>query len=156
MKKIFKIISLVMMMVMCFSVTAFAAETDETSNLKVSFTDEGMINTVDEDVTPGISVRAPAPAVSSVKVVAAQIKSDGYVYVTVQVAGYGKNIYATYDGSQCYVSSTTSVGKPIVTGYLYEVKCAKAVVGSHNFTFRITSVNSPWNTMSTRSIITVK
>ena len=84
MKKIFKIISLVMMMVMCFSVTAFAAETDETSNLKVSFTDEGMINTVDEDVTPGISVRAPAPAVSSVKVVAAQIKSDGYVYVTVQ------------------------------------------------------------------------
>ena len=32
MKKIFKIISLVMMMVMCFSVTAFAAETDETSN----------------------------------------------------------------------------------------------------------------------------
>ena len=124
MKKIFKIISLVMMMVMCFSVTAFAAETDETSNLKVSFTDEGMINTVDEDVTPEISVRAPAPAVSSVKVVAAQIKSDGYVYVTVQVAGYGKNIYATYDGSQCYVSSTTSVGRPIVTGYLYEVKCA--------------------------------
>lgn len=122
-----------MMMVMCFSVTAFAAETDETSNLKVSFTDEGMINTVDEDVTPEISVRAPAPAVSSVKVVAAQIKSDGYVYVTVQVAGYGKNIYATYDGSQCYVSSTTSVGRPIVTGYLYEVKCAKAVVGSHNF-----------------------
>ena len=51
---------------------------------------------------------------------------------------------------------TTSVGKPIVTGYLYEVKCAKAVVGSHNFTFRITSVNSPWNTMSTSSIITVK
>jgi len=43
-----------------------------------------------------------------------------------------------------------------VTGYLYEVKCAKAVVGSHNFTFRITSVNSPWNTMSTSSIITVK
>ena len=53
-----------------------------------------MINTVDENVTPGISVQAPAPAVSSVKVVAAQIKSDGYVYVTVQVAGYGKNIYA--------------------------------------------------------------
>ena len=49
---------------------------------------------VDENVTPGISVQAPAPAVSSVKVVAAQIKSDGYVYVTVQVAGYGKNIYA--------------------------------------------------------------
>ena len=44
---------------------AFAAETDETSNLKVSFTDEGMINTVDEDVTPGISVRAPAPAAVS-------------------------------------------------------------------------------------------
>ena len=92
MKKIFKIISLVMMMVMCFSVTAFAAETDETSNLKVSFTDEGMINTVDEDVTPGISVRAPAPAVSSVKVVAAQIKSDGYVYVTVQVDVYKRQI----------------------------------------------------------------
>ena len=36
-----------------------------------------MINTVDENVTPGISVQAPAPAVSSVKVVAAQIKSDG-------------------------------------------------------------------------------
>ena len=53
-----------------------------------------MINTVGENVTPGISVQAPAPAVSSVKVVAAQIKSDGYVYVTVQVAGYGKNIYA--------------------------------------------------------------
>lgn len=33
-----------------------------------------MINTVDENVTPGISVQAPAPAVSSVKVVAAQIK----------------------------------------------------------------------------------
>ena len=29
-----------------------------------------MINTVDENVTPGISVQAPAPAVSSVKVVA--------------------------------------------------------------------------------------
>ena len=33
--------------------------------------------------------------------VGAQIKSDGYVYVSVQVAGYGKNIYTTYDGMQC-------------------------------------------------------
>lgn len=156
MKKFFKVVSLVMMMVMCFSVTAFAAEIDETNNLEVSFTDEGMANVVDDNVTPGITTRAAAPAVSSVKVVAANIKSDGYVYVTVQVAGYGKNIYTTYDGIQCTVSSTTSVGSPIVTGFLYEVKCAKAVVGSHNFTFKITSVNSPWNTMSTSSVITVQ
>ncbi|MDU2211298.1 MAG: hypothetical protein E7E18_08580 [Eubacterium sp.] len=53
-----------------------------------------MINTVDENVIPGISVQARAPAVSSVKVVEKKKKSDGYVYVTVQVAGYGKNIYA--------------------------------------------------------------
>lgn len=70
------------------------ADFDEKAFGMILFTDEGMINTVDENVTPGISVQAPAPAVSSVKVVAAQIKSDGYVYVTVQVAGYGKNIYA--------------------------------------------------------------
>ena len=155
MKKIFKIISLVMMMVMCFSVTAFAAETNETSNLKVSFTDEGMTNSIDEDGASGVSVQASAPAVTSVKVVDAQIKSDGYVYVSVQVAGYGKNIHATYDGMQCSVSSTTSVGRPIVTGYIYEVKCAEAVVGAHKFTFEITSINYPWNTVSTSSVITV-
>jgi len=60
-------------------------------------------------------------------VVGVQIKSDGYVYVSVQVAGYGKNIYTIYDGMQCSVASTTSVGRPIVTGYIYEVKCAKAI-----------------------------
>ena len=32
-------------------------------------------------------------------------KCDGYVYVSVQVAGYGKNIYTTYDGMQCSVVS---------------------------------------------------
>ena len=111
MKKLFKTISLIMMMVMCFSVTAFAAETNEASNLKVTFTDEGTNNTIEDDGTPKISTRAPAPAVSSVKVVAANIKSDGYVYVTVQVAGYGKNIYTTYDGAQCSVSSTTTMAK---------------------------------------------
>lgn len=74
-----------------------------------------------------LTEKSPAPAVSSVKVVGAQIKSDGYVYVSVQVARYGKNIYTTYDGMQCIVASTTSVGRPIVTGYIYEVKCAKAI-----------------------------
>lgn len=49
------------------------------------------------------------------------------MYVSVLVAGYGKNIYTTYDGMQCSVASTTSVGRPIVTGYIYEVKCAKAI-----------------------------
>ena len=49
------------------------------------------------------------------------------MYVSVQVAGYEKNIYTTYDGMQCSVASTTSVGRPIVTGYIYEVKCAKAI-----------------------------
>ncbi len=28
---------------------------------------------------------------------------------------------------ECSVASTTSVGRPIVTGYIYEVKCAKAI-----------------------------
>ena len=50
MKKIFKIISLVMMMVMCFSVTAFAAETDETSNLKVSCTE--CVTQENENINP--------------------------------------------------------------------------------------------------------
>lgn len=106
-------------------------------------------------MTPGIGTRSPAPAVTSVKVISAEIKSDGYVYVKVQVAGYGKGIYSTYDGTQCTLASTTSVGSPIVTGYIYEMKCGIATVGSHNFTFQITSVNSPWNTMSTSSVITI-
>ena len=68
-----------------------------------------MINTVDENVIPGISVQAPAPAVSSVKVVAAQIKSDGYVYVTVQVAGYGKIFmrYLSYKELYDYINDRT-------------------------------------------------
>ena len=49
------------------------------------------------------------------------------MYVSVQVAGYVKNIYTTYDGMQCSVASTTFVGRPIVTGYIYELKCAKAI-----------------------------
>jgi len=28
---------------------------------------------------------------------------------------------------ECSAASTTSVGRPIVTGYIYEVKCAKAI-----------------------------
>ncbi len=155
MKKLLKVISLAMMLVMCFSATAFAAETDTASNRKVTFTDCGMQNTEDEDTSSGISTRAPAPAVTSVKVISAEVKSDNYVYVRVQVAGYGKGIYSTYDGMQCTLSSTTSVGSPIVTGYIYEMKCGRAVTGSHNFTFQITSINSPWNTMSTSAVITV-
>lgn len=78
-------------------------------------------------------------------------------YVSIYtISNIDNPIYSTYDGMQYYVSSSTPVGSPIVTGYRYEVKCAPAVVGDHNFTFRITSVNSPWNTMSTSAVITVR
>lgn len=152
MKRIFKMLSLAMALVMCFSVTAFAAETNGAEKHEITFTEGDMVNEQDGDV---IMPREPAAPVSSAKVVGAEIKSDGYVYVTVQVAGYGKNIYATYDGTQCTLASTTTIGRPIVTGFLYEMKCAPATVGSHNFTFKITSVNSPWNTVSTSSVITI-
>lgn len=156
MKKFIKIICMAMMLVLCFSMTAFAAENEGSSDeLEVTFTNGPTVNFIDENTDIGILPKAPAPAVSSVQVVGATIKSDGCVYVTVNVVGYGKNIYSTYDGMQYYVSSSTPVGSPVVTGYRYEVKCAPATVGNHNFTFRITSVNSPWNTMSTSAVITV-
>lgn len=155
MKRILKMLSLAMALVMCFSVTAFAAEANGAEKHEITFTEGDMVNEQDGNgdvITP----REPAAPVSSAKVVGAEIKSDGYVYVTVQVAGYGKNIYSTYDGTQCTLASTATIGRPIVTGFLYEMKCAPATVGSHNFTFRITSVNSPWNTVSTSSVITVR
>lgn len=154
MKRILKMLSLAMALVMCFSLTAFAAEPDGAENHKITFTEGDMVNEQDGNVE-GITPYEPAPPVSSAKVVGAEIKSDGYVYVTVQVAGYGKNIYATYDGMQCTLVSTTPIGRPIVTGFLYEMKCGPATVGSHNFTFRITSTNSPWNTVTTSSVITI-
>jgi hypothetical protein len=125
MNKITKIVAMLMMVIMCVTLPTFQASA------------------------------APAPAVSSVSVISTQIKSDGYVYVYVKVIGYGKNIYSTYEGTKCTLSSTSTIGSPIVTGYIYEMKCEKAVVGSHVFTFKITSCNYPWNTVSTSSVITV-
>jgi len=97
---------------------------------------------------------APAPPVSKVQVVDYKVnEKDGYLYVIVSVTGYGKAVYATYDNMQVYVSDVESVGRPIVTGEIYTVKCKRAIPGTHNFMFRITSVNSPWNTVSVRKTI---
>lgn len=152
MKKIRGIISLALVFALCFSTTAFAAEndfSDEKNELSVTIDTS---ETVENSTNP---TRDPAPAVSSVQAISATIKSDGYVYVTVRVIGYGSNIYSTYDGMQVYVSSSTPLGSPVVYGFDYEVKCAPAAVGNHSFYFRIRSVNSPWNTMDTSETIIV-
>lgn len=92
---------------------------------------------------------APAPAVSSLRISRCYVdRSDSFVYVEVEVTGYGRNEIATYDNYNCQLVSFRTDGRPIVSRHYYLYKCRLAQVGMHTFVFRITSSNRPWNTMS--------
>lgn len=95
-----------------------------------------------------ISTRIPAPPVTGLSISNARIRSDGYVYITVAVRGYGKNNYCTWDNMQATLDKVGTDGKPIVEVNYLTYKCGRATVGEHSFYFRTTSANSPWNTES--------
>lgn len=152
MKKILKILSLTMIMVMAFSTTAFAAENQSEKKVLISDITIQSEETAEKD---GIEPKAPAAPVTALAVSEAKIGSNGYVYVTVAVTGYGKNNYCTWDGIQATLSSVGTDGKPIVEVNYLTYKCGYATVGEHQFYFRTTSVNSPWNTESISGTITV-
>jgi len=121
MKRTFRALSVVLILLVVFSATAFAA---------------------------------PAPPVSQVQITGASINSDGNVYVTVRVTGYGQP-FATWDGGQITDYDIQTIGKPTVTGFYYIYNCGKAVKGSHTFKFSIRSFNSPWNTLNVSGTYTI-
>ncbi len=122
MKRTLRVLSIVCILLIAFSTTAFAE---------------------------------PAPPVSSAQFYDAYIGTDGNVYIAVEVAGYGSSIRATWDGSAINDYDTNYIGKPIVTGFIYTFNCGQATLGSHPFTFSITSLNYPWNTVSLSDTFTI-
>lgn len=99
----------------------------------------------------------PAPAVTALRISDCYVNHlDGFVYVEVEVTGYGSNAYATYDSNQCQLMEINTDGRPIVRRHYYLYKCRFAQVGTHLFAFRITSSNRPWNTKSESWNIIVK
>ena len=99
---------------------------------------------------------APAPAVSRIQAESCWVGSDGFVYVRVLVTGYGRSENATYDGTNCQLVNYEPVRQPVVSQFRYTYRCKRAETGSHVFAFRITSQNSPWNTVSGSWGITVR
>ena len=155
-KKIKKVVAfaLALTMLMGMGTSAFAAEkeTETDSNIEIS---DITIKTEDAGAQDGVVLYGPAAPVTGLAVSAIKIGTDGYVYVTVAVTGYGKNNYCTWDNMQATLSSTGTDGRPIVQVNYLTYKCGLATIGDHKFYFRTTSCNSPWNTESISGTITI-
>jgi hypothetical protein len=96
----------------------------------------------------------PAPPVSSAQIVDAYIGTDGNVYITVQVTGYGDPT-AFWDSGLVTDYDSQTIGSPIVTGFYYTYNCGEAIIGTHTFKFSVRSYNYPWNTLSASGTFTI-
>jgi hypothetical protein len=115
------------------------------------------------------ALSAPAPALSSVRVTA--VASSKYPYrdpipqgslstpqdhggpslcVETTEVGYGQNQIAKFNGNRLTENSSTAIlgTGNIVTGWK-RVWCYQGSFTSGTFTFQATSINFPWNTLST-------
>lgn len=134
---------------MLVSVTAFAAESD--LEFGVSIDDE-------EYLYDGVVAREPAPAVSSVKIEAAQVDKDTkHLIVAVFIVGFDNNQVAKCDGKKVSLKKFEYISRADKKVYAYReyYDCGKAVVGEHKFTYKTTSINHPHNTVSASATITV-
>ncbi|WP_024831618.1 DUF4879 domain-containing protein [Ruminiclostridium josui] len=122
MKRTLRVLSVVCILLIAFSTTAFAA---------------------------------PAPPVSSAQFYDAYIGDDGNVYIAVEVTGYGSTRRATWDGNTVNDYDIEYIGSSPVTGFIYTYNCGPATIGSHPFTFSITSSNYPWNTVNLSATFTI-
>jgi hypothetical protein len=119
------------------------------------------------------AISAPAPALSQVKVIG--VISSNYpnwesipqgnlstqqdhggpqLCVQTQEVGYGRNQIAQFNGNRLTERSsapTLGAGR-VVTGWT-RVWCYQGSFTSGTFTFQATSINFPWNTLSTRLYI---
>ncbi|MBU5477945.1 YolA family protein [Eubacterium sp. MSJ-13] len=144
-KRLRRIVALMFAFVMIFSTTAFAAENDNSDELKITM--ENVEYSYDGQVS-----KAPAAAVSSVTIVSeeAYINSKGNVIIPVYIVGYGHNEIAKWDATKAkYVKDITYTrADRVVYAFKQYWNCGKAVAGKHTFKFSTTSINSPWNTVS--------
>ncbi|RCX19423.1 hypothetical protein DFR58_103168 [Anaerobacterium chartisolvens] len=151
-RKALKTMSLCLVLVLCFSITTFAYDDSGVVSENIQISDQ-KITSVEGDANGGVTTRAPAPPVTNVGITNAFIQ-NGNVYVEVTVIGYGDQ-YAYYDSSRVTSYTTVYLGSYEVYGFVYTYNCGPATVGSHSFSFRTTSFNSPWNTMTASATLTI-
>lgn len=144
MKKISRLITLVLALCMVFSTVAFAAEPEmsvtEVSDIQMYVSE--MVGEV------GIQPREPAPPISGATITDILQDTDtGRIYAVVKVTGYGST-FGYIDGTRVSLYSSTPVGSPVVTGWIYIFDCGVLSSGSHTFRYSGTSYNRPWNTVN--------
>ncbi|MEE3493636.1 MAG: hypothetical protein VZR06_00655 [Butyrivibrio sp.] len=86
-----------------------------------------------------------APPVSSVTIEGRSVVNQ-HTLITVRVVGYG-SVYASIDGRSIPTHNTQLIGNPVHT-FIYTFDCGILNNGSHQFIFRTTSHNRPWNTVT--------
>lgn len=119
------------------------------------------------------AISAPAPALSGVSVIG--VISSNYpnwesipqgnlstqkdhggsqLCVQTQEVGYGTNQIAQFNGNRLIERSSAAIlgAGRVVTGWT-RVWCYQGSFTSGTFTFQATSINFPWNTLSTRLYI---
>lgn len=144
MKKISRFITVVLALCMAFSTVAFAAEPEmsvtEVSDIQMYVSE--MVGEV------GIQPREPAPPISGATITDILQDTDtGRIYAVVEVTGYGST-FGYIDGTRVSLYSSTPVGSPVVTGWIYIFDCGVLSSGSHTFRYSGTSYNRPWNTVN--------
>lgn len=134
-KRLKRMLVCVLALTMLFSMTAFAAENNPS-------TEQETVNEINPRVQPD--------PVSSVTIERAYIDaSTMHVIVVVFIVGYGENEIARFNGQLA-----TMIDKQYISGaggYVYAFReyfdCGVAVTGNYNFTFQTTSIYPPRNTV---------
>lgn len=100
---------------------------------------------------------APAPAVSNVYIEGGYIDNNGDVIIQVYVVGYGHNEIARWDGIDATLEDEDYIDgvDRVVYAFRQYWNCGQATIGTHTFTYRTTSINSPWNTVSRSTSFTI-
>lgn len=131
------VIAFMVMMTMCFGMVgkAFASDT-------------GMqkLNANESEIE---LFEAASPITSAVITDVLLDDSNNHVYALVKVMGYGST-FGYIDGMRVDLLKTTTIGSPVVKGFVYWFDCGVLSSGSHTFRYSGTSYNSPWNTVSTQ------
>lgn len=149
-RKIRRLLAFSFVLVMMFSMTAFAAENGGSKGTAIKL---DKVDNSDETVPTS----GPAPTVSSVTIEGAYIDNNGNVIVQVYVVGYGHNEVAKWNGVSAKLEDEdliTGTGN-VVYAFRQYWNCGAAVAGTYTFTYSTTSINFPYNTVSASAQFTV-
>lgn len=152
-----RILSFVLVMIMCCGMGIVTMAADKESHLPDGWRSLGLSEEQLEEINQVIQSRAPAPGLSSVTITDLAVDQNNEIHVEVQVMGTARSVLCWSNGMQCdenYNEMVSIVNGNIVVGtyrYFHTGIYYSEDVSGMSLTTSVQAINamSPWNTLTT-------